>query len=64
MYVGKFANGQEDMVRAHLKKLKPTVQVVGLEEVVAALINLAGRKTYTDDPVVMTVKALRQAGKL
>jgi hypothetical protein len=64
MYVGKFARDQEQKVRAHLKKMKPSVQVVGLEEVVATLMRLAGRSTYTDDPVVMTVKALSHAGKL
>jgi hypothetical protein len=64
MYVGKFARGHEEAVRAHLGNLDPPVQVVGLGEIVAALIGLAGKRTYTDDPVVMTVKALAAARQL
>jgi hypothetical protein len=64
MYVGKFAHGHEEAVRAHLGNLHPSVQVVGLNEIVSALIRLAGPRTYTDDPVVMTVKALALARRL
>jgi hypothetical protein len=64
MYVGKFANGHEHAVRAHLASLEPPIQVVGLNEIVAALVGLAEKRTYIDDPVVMTVKALAHAGRL
>jgi hypothetical protein len=64
LYVGKFAKGHDDAVRAHLSKMTPPVQVIGLNEVVNALVGLAARRTYVDDPVVMTVKALAAAGRL
>jgi hypothetical protein len=46
------------------KNLIPPVGVVGLEEIVTALVSVAERRTYTDDPVVMTIKALAAAGRL
>jgi hypothetical protein len=61
MYVGNFARGHEQVVRAHLAKLDPPVQVVGLGEIVDALLGLAEKRSYIDDPVVMTVKALAAA---
>jgi len=64
LYVGKFANGHEGDVRAHLAAMDPPVRVVGLTEIVDALVGLAERRTYTDDPVIMTVKALAAAGRL
>jgi hypothetical protein len=64
MYVGKFANGQEGLIRKYLKSVRPRIEVVGLDQVVNALLGLAKKKTYTDDSVVMTVKALHHAGKL
>jgi hypothetical protein len=64
LYVGKFAAGHKDIVTSHLAGLSPPVRVVPLKEVVDRLVELAGRKTYTDDPVVMTVKALAASGRL
>jgi hypothetical protein len=64
MYVGKFANSHESAVREHLAKMDPPVQVVGLNELVERLVSLASKRTYVDDPVVMTVKALATAGRL
>jgi hypothetical protein len=64
LYVGKFAAGHEGAVTAHLAGLSPSVRVVTLNEVVERLVELAGSKTYTDDAVVMTVKALAAAGRL
>ena len=61
----QLARGHEQAVREHLANLRPIpVQVVGLGEIVPAIIGLAGKRTYTDDPVVMTVKALAAAGRL
>jgi hypothetical protein len=62
LYVGEFASGHEDAVRRHLVRMTPPVQVVGLREVVNVLVGLSARRTYVDDPVVMTVKALAAAG--
>ncbi len=65
LYVGKFAGGHEEDVRGHLSRLvNPSVRVVGLLEIVESLVVVAGRRTYTDDPVVMTMKALAAAGRL
>jgi hypothetical protein len=64
MYAGKFATGNEEPIRGHLSSLDRKVQVVGLNELVDVLKTLATRKTYTDDAVVMTVKALAAAGQL
>jgi hypothetical protein len=44
--------------------MMPPVQAIGLNEVVSALVGLAAKRTYVDDPVVMTVKALAAAGRL
>ena len=64
MYVGKFSSGHEEDIRYHVSKLQPSVEIIGLNQIVAALIRLSGKKTYTNDPVVMTVKALAAAGRL
>lgn len=40
-----------------------SVRVVALPEILDALIAYAERKTYVDDPVVMTVKALAADGR-
>lgn len=64
LYAGKFAGGHETEVRDHLSALRPPVKVIGLEEIVDSLVNLAEKRTYTDDPVVMTVKALAAANRL
>lgn len=62
--MGKFANGHEDDVTAHFGGMDPAIRVVGLAEIVDTLAGLATRQTYTDDPVIMTVKALAAAGRL
>lgn len=63
LYVGKFAGGHEQDVRAHLAAFEdPRVRVVGLEEITGALVTLGRRGTYIDDPVIVTVKALDAAG--
>jgi hypothetical protein len=65
LYVGKFAGGHEHEVREHLERYKnPPVQVVGLKEVVTSLVQLGKARTYIDDPVVMTVKALAAADRM
>lgn len=56
LYVGKFARGHQNDVKRHLAER--AVKVVTLPEILDAIVAYAGRKTYVDDPVVMTVKAL------
>jgi len=62
LYVGRFAGGHEERVIEHLQGMG--VRVETLEKIVDSLIETAQRRTYTDDPVVMTVKALAEAGRL
>jgi hypothetical protein len=63
LYVGKFAGGDHrDRIIDHLARLD--VEVKGLEEIVDAVLAAAESKTYTDDPVFMTVKALKAAHRL
>lgn len=66
VYVGRFAGGSHEAdVRAHLATFgAPEVKVVGLTEVVTTLIGLAEQRTYRNDPVVMTIKALMEEGRL
>lgn len=63
LYVGKFAGGDHrERIVEHLARLD--VEVKGLEEIVDAVLTAAESKTYTDDPVFMTVKALKAAHRL
>lgn len=65
LYVGKFAKGHERDVTDYLAALATPVTVVTLEEITSALIDTAtGKNIYVDDPVVMTVRALKLAGRL
>lgn len=65
LYVGKFAGGHEIAIREHLSTFgDPRVAVIGLDAIVNALIGAAESDTYTDDPVVVAVKALSAAGRL
>lgn len=60
--VGKFAGGHRERIVEHLARLD--VEVKGLEEIVSAVLGAAESRTYTDDPVIMTVKALKAAHRL
>jgi hypothetical protein len=65
LYVGRFAGGHEEDIRAHLARYKaPPVEVIDLEQIVDRLIEQAKSGTYIDDPVLVTVKALDAAGRL
>ena len=68
LFVGKFGGGtHEGDIRTHLNRLRVgggPVQVFGVREIAESLVSLADRKTYLDDPVVMTLKMLRAAGYL
>lgn len=67
LYVGKFCRTDEDLVRSHLGvplRSRPSINVVGLSEIVKELQLLADRRTYINDPVVMTLKVLKSAGLL
>lgn len=65
LYVGRFRSGHEEAVRGHLAKFRrPPVRVVGLKEIVGQLLQQAERRSYIDDPVLVTVKALAAADRI
>lgn len=65
LYVGKFAGGHEEDIRARLARYRtPPVEVIDLERIVDRLVEQAKSGTYIDDPVLVTVKALDAAGRL
>ena len=70
LYVGKFKGAAQGAaarkaIASHLANppdgLRP-VTVLGLDDIVPKLFQLLQSKTYTNDPVVMTIRALRHAG--
>jgi hypothetical protein len=67
-YVGKFQNAEErTLIADHLGKIiagRGPVKVIDLGGILPALLKVAESKTYFNDPVVMTLKALRHAGLL
>jgi hypothetical protein len=72
LYVGKFKGKNQGAdtrhaIAEHLLRPGPglrPVKLIGLDEIVPRLFQLLKSKTYTNDPVVMTLRALRHAGVL
>ncbi len=68
LFVGKFGGGMHEAdIRGHLAQLEvggQPVSVIGIHEIADSLLRIADSKTYHDDPVVMTLKVLRAAGRL
>lgn len=68
LYVGRFQSmREEEVVTAHLQRIRAgagRVRVVGLAEIVEAVLRVADSGTYVNDPVVMTLKALKAANRL
>ena len=65
--VGRFRNGEEQIVRDHLSGIRAgagPVKVIGLNEVLPQVIHMADSKTYQNDPVIMTIKCLKAIGLL
>jgi hypothetical protein len=64
LYVGKFKSRDEAVIRKHLGMIQAgagPIKVIGLHEVLEKLWPLAESKTYYDDPVIVTLKALKAA---
>jgi hypothetical protein len=61
LYVGHFMNGHEKPIRSYLTTLG--IEVLSNAEICSGLRKMLVA-TYTDDPVVMTLKALEEAGQL
>jgi hypothetical protein len=68
LYVGHFQNEAErNEITEHLRTIKAgrgPIKVVGLDEIVEAALGVARSATYINDPVVMTLKALKAAGRV
>lgn len=67
LYAGRFKNGDEELVRRHLSTIsagKGPVKAIGLTEILPKILHVADSKTYQNDPVVMTIKCLKEMGLL
>jgi len=65
LYVGNFKSRDEEPIRRCLRRIRVgagPVKVIGLSEIVQGVLKAAESKTYANDPVLMTVKALKEAG--
>jgi hypothetical protein len=65
LYVGRFQNDAErELITRHLGRIRAgsgKVKVFGLKEILESLLRVAESRTYVNDPVVMTLKALKHA---
>lgn len=67
LYVGRFAGGHEERVRAWCASQivgSGPIHVVGAPEVVALVREVAGSKQYRDNAVLATMKVLEATGTL
>ena len=67
LFVGKFKTGDQRIVQEHVNSMVDdgvTMEVIGLEEIMDGLMLEAQSRTYINDPVIMTIKALDAAGRL
>ena len=65
LFAGKFKAGDEIIITDHLNGIEAgagPVKVVNLESIVEGLLDAAQSKTYYNDPVIMTLKTLKEAG--
>jgi hypothetical protein len=67
LYVGKFRQVDKASIIQHLGQPRPgflPVTVFDLEQIVVELLGVLDKRTYFNDPVVVTLKALKHARKL
>ena len=65
LFVGRFKAGDETIITNHLSGIAAgagPIRVVNLRSMVEGLLEAAQSKTYYNDPVVVTLKALKGAG--
>jgi len=65
LFVGKFKRGDEPVITDHLRRIEAgagPVKIINLKSIVEGLLEAAQSKTYYNDPVVITLKALKEAG--
>lgn len=67
LYVGKFASGDEQPIRewcAEQNLASGPIQVYGVRDVVARVMETASKRTYVDDASVVAVKVMAAAGQI
>ena len=67
LFVGKFKPSDESAVRDHVAGLSfggGPVRLFDLRTIMTGVVESAGRKTYRDDPIVVTLKCLQELGWL
>ncbi len=65
-YAGKFTSDKDKIIK-HLKTITTgagPVKVYDLDMILHQVLTVTESKTYMNDPVVMTLKALKQSGRL
>lgn len=65
LFVGRFKAGNESIITNHLSGIETgagPVRVVNLNSIIEGLLEAAQSKTYYNDPVIVTLKALKEAG--
>jgi hypothetical protein len=63
-FVGKFKKGDESSIKSCLNQLKigcGPVKVYELKEIMAGVLKASESKTYFNNPVIVTLKCLREA---
>ena len=64
LYSGHFTPGDEADIREHLAGMQAPVKVYSARDIMPGLVALSESRTYVGDPVLVTLKALREAGML
>lgn len=62
LFVGNFSSGEEQLITRYLENKQ--IEVYDLRTIVNGLLKASKPSTYTNDPVLVTVKALQMAGLL
>lgn len=68
LYVGKFRNADDKAaITAHLGKMragKGAIRVISLEDILRSVFQVLNSRTYVNDPVISTLKALAEAARV
>ena len=63
LFVGNFVEGDKQIIIEHLNKISIGSLIVhDLKTIITCLLKASQSKTYYNDPIIITLKALKQAG--
>jgi hypothetical protein len=65
LFVGNFVEGDKQIIIEHLNKISigsGPIIVHDLKTIITGLLKASQSKTYYNDPIIITLKALKQAG--